>query len=336
MKRSKSINFLNDLKDKTVDTLRQHGVKYHKDDDVHRLLIRLFSFQARYISQRNRTVLISKELTKKLPTLRPKTSGAVQKLKEWTEHGVNINSFQSRGLYGSGGNKDFQNSLYGTVHLHLSADISDTMPEIKKNRFSKRSDQVLIALFQEKYAYFIDVMNHPEREDPAWTSKSILQILKGNWPDLIEPFVLKNAALCVGDGTNVEINDEELFQLTSCGINTMMAADDGVVFAPNGGVSSNGTSTVAVIKADRLCNEAQSVQKQYEKHRQKLRRQARDMLIEKRIQVPHKSDVHFEFFEELGRFAVFNRTFKIAWDYKENRLLHFPEYSTKQIWENRK
>lgn len=306
------MDFLNDLREETIDTLRQHGVKNHKDDDVHRLLIRLFSFQARYISQRNRTVLISRELTKKLPTLRPKTSGAVQKLKEWTEQGVNINSFQSRGLYGSGGNRDYQNSLFGTVHLHLSSDEADNLPVVKTDGFAKRSSQVLIALFKEENAYFIDVMDHPKREDPAWTSKTILQIMKDNWPKLIEPFVLKNAALCVGDGTNVEINDEELFQLTSCGIKTLMTVDEGVVFAPNGGVILNGTSASAVIKADRLCNEAQTVQKQYEKHRQKLRRQARDMLIEKRIQVPYKSDVHFEFFEELGRFAVFNRTFKIA------------------------
>ena len=336
MKKSRMIDFLSDLKEEAIDILQQHGVRYHINDSTHEILIRLFSFQARYISQRKRTVMLSNELNQKILTLPPKVNCAIHKMIGWAEQGVDINSFQSSSLHWSGGNRDYQNSLFGTVHLHLSADEADTLPVVKKNGFSKRSGQVLIARFQEDYAYFIDVMDHPGREDPAWTSKTILQIMKDNWPKLVEPFVLRNAALCTESGMKVEIGNEELFQLTSNGVNALMTVDDGVVFAPNGGVVLNGTNMLAVNKADKCCNEALSVQKLYEKNKKMLRRQARKMLIEERIPVPRKSDVHFEFFEELGRFAVFNRAFKIAWDYTENRLIHFPDYSIKQVRESRR
>lgn len=330
---NREIDFLRDLKEESIDTLKQFGVKYHAEENANELLVRLFVFKLRYISEKPRTVLVSNELKEKLPTLPQRIICACNKMEKWVREGVNVNSFQSGSLYGSGGDRDYQNCLYGAVHLHLSAQEEDEFPVVKKNRFSKRSNYVLIALFTDDIAYFIDVVEHPKLEDPAWTSKEILQIMVNNWPKLVEPYFIPGAKLTLDDGTEVELDDAALAMATRNGITTAISVKNGIAFPPNGGVTSDGTSSKAVSDADQICNEAQAVQKEYIKHKKQLRRKAKEILIMHKIPVPRKSDVHFEYAEELGRYMVFDRTFKVGWDYQKQELLLFPKYSIEQVRE---
>lgn len=125
------VNFGKYLRENTVATLERYKVHYKDKDDLNTLLIRLYTFWEKYILPRKRVVLISEELAAQLGSFPESVTVAVDKMREWIENGVDINCFQGRGLYGKG-NRDYQNMLYGIVHLHLSANKDDLVPIIKK------------------------------------------------------------------------------------------------------------------------------------------------------------------------------------------------------------
>ena len=140
--------------------MNYHGIKYKGNDSLEQLLIKLYTFYRKYIVPKKRTVYLAVELSTKLSSLPVTTQKSVKKLSEWITDGVDINGSQSSGLYGQG-SRDYQNMLYGVVHLHLSADENDVHPIIKKDRFAKRGKYLLFALFKTDAAYFIDIQPHP-------------------------------------------------------------------------------------------------------------------------------------------------------------------------------
>lgn len=131
------MDFQADLRRFALEQLEHYGVKYRKKDDLTTLLIKLYTFFEKYIVPREREVLMARELEEKLPRLPPSVREALDKLAELVRGGVDVNCFQSRGLYGQG-SRDYQNMLYGIVHLHLSAKETDTEPVVKEGkRFAK-------------------------------------------------------------------------------------------------------------------------------------------------------------------------------------------------------
>lgn len=180
------IDFQNDLKETTLQFLNK------KKDDLPHLLIKLYTFLNKYIAPQVRRVSYSKELISKVSTLPEATQQALSKMEQWVSIGVDVNAFQSRGLYGEG-SRDYQNAFYEMVHLHLSAKKDDVTPVLVKGRFAKPSDYLLFAIFKQGEAFFVDVVQHPQalsKKNPrviTWTTSDLLKILEKNWPSLVEP-----------------------------------------------------------------------------------------------------------------------------------------------------
>lgn len=179
------INYENDLREIALNLLDSAGVYYKSKDDTNRLVIRYYTFCEKYVFPTRRAVYVSEELQSKIGTLPLAIRAALIKMQQWVEAGEDINCFQSKGLYGKG-SRDYQNALYGVIHLHLSASKDDAKPVILNDRFSKRSEYLLFAKFKNDAAYFIDVLHHPEILTPnnqagiEWTSSTILLILENN------------------------------------------------------------------------------------------------------------------------------------------------------------
>lgn len=319
------VDFLDDLKEIVESWLDSYGIKYKEKDTLRDLLINYFSFQDKYAFPQKRNVHYSKELRISINTYDERAQIAINKLKTWVENGVDINGFQSRGLYGARGERDYQNMLYGVVHLHLSASKNDELPKIKKNGFAKPSDKILIALFKEQEAYFVDVIQHPQsirQGDTKWTSKRTLEIIANNWPFLVEQHLARGMTLCHENGEPVGLNDENIRELTTKHINTPIQIGKKTYF-PNTPIATSGHSIRAVMRADMMINDAQKVQESCHRQKKHLHDEWKKFLISQGRAVPNSFDVHLDYFAHYGRFFVYDRISGVAWDYQKQKLRLF-------------
>lgn len=286
------------------------------------LLIKLYTFWEKYVTPVERTVNYSEEIKQKQNKLPIEVQEAVCKMAEWVHDGIDINCFQSRGLRGKG-SRDYQNMMYGIIHLHLSAKKDDTRPVVKKDGFAKSGKYLLYASFTKDQAYFIDVREHPKNDDSGkveWTSRSLLEIIVHNWPDLRKMNIFKGAVLCDSDGNQISIDDNMIAQLAKNHINMMIPVEGGL-YIPSFGYMNSGDSASVAMKVNRIINEAVQAQITYERNPDKIQSEFKRMLKKYGRDIPEEYDLHYEYIGDLKNFAIIDRNSKIAWDFRKN-LFH--------------
>ena len=316
------IDFKNDLRIYAIRTLKHYGVKYKDKDDLITLLGKMHTFWEKYITPQPRTVMESKELTKSLANFPNSVQIAVEKMKEWISAGIDINAFQSRGLRGSG-SRDYQNAVYGTVHLHLSAQQEDVLPVVKKNGFAKPGKYILNTYFTSTHAYFINIIEHPggdKSDAPIWLSGTILEIIVNNWPELADEYKIANASICDGRGNKLDLSDRERAELTINHINTFIEYR-GNLYVPFLGITGSGDNVAAVLKSQRLMNSATLAQLRYKERRPDFERAFRGLLERHGRKIPAEFDIHFEYVDSLRRFVVLDRSSGAVWDCAEGGVL---------------
>ena len=320
------INYENDLREIAMNLLNSAGVYYKNKDDTNRLLIRYYTFCEKYVFPKKRTVYVSEELQSKIGTLPMDIRAALIKMQHGVETGEDINCFQSKGLYGKG-SRDYQNALYGVIHLHLSASKDDDKPVIQSDRFSKRSEYLLFAKFKNDAAYFIDVLHHPEVLTPnnqagiEWTSSAILLILENNWPELIENTKIPGATMIVGAGKPYNQTDLDIAALTANGITTFIQGKDGL-YLPNLGVASSGDSTMAVKRATNLWNKCASYKLWYDEHYIEVWQDFERMLTSLKKEIPDSFDIHIDLLEDLNLLVFRDRITGSAYDPERGTLYY--------------
>lgn len=286
------------------------------------LLIKLYTFWEKYVTPVKRTVNYSEEIKQKQNKLPIEVQEAVCKMAEWIRGGVDINCFQSRGLRGKG-SRDYQNMMYGIIHLHLSAKKDDILPVVKKLGFAKPGKYLLYASFTKDQAYFIDVREHPKNDDSGkveWTSRSLLEIIVHNWPDLRKMNIFKGAVLCDRNRNQISIDDNMIAQLAANHINMMIPVEGGL-YIPSFGYMNSGVSALVAMKVDRIINEAVQAQITYERNPDKIQSEFKRMLKRYGRDIPEEYDLHYEYIGDLKNFAIIDRNSKIAWDFRKN-LFH--------------
>ena len=302
------------------------GVYYKNKDDTNRLVIRYYTFCEKYVFPTKRAVYVSEELQSKIGTLPLAIRAALIKMQQWVEAGEDINCFQSKGLYGKG-SRDYQNALYGVIHLHLSASKDDAKPVILNDRFSKRSEYLLFAKFKNDAAYFIDVLHHPEILTPnnqagiEWTSSTILLILENNWPELIENTKIPGATMIVGAGKPYNQTDLDIAALTANGITTFIQGKDGL-YLPNLGVASSGDSIMAVKRATNLWNKCAAYKKWYDEHYIEVWQDFERMLTSLKKEIPDSFDIHIDLLEDLNLLVFRDRITGSAYDPEKGTLYY--------------
>lgn len=316
-------DFMRDLRDASIMSLKQYGIRYKNKDSTETLLIKLYSTFQRLIQPRNYDVFYSRELSEKLPSMPRTVQTAVGKLENWLKTGVDINCYQSRGLLNQG-SRDYQYSRYRITHLHLSAKEEDSVPNVKKDGFSKSSDYLLYACFQDDRAYFLDVGKHPpalsekslsERKTEAaqWVSRDFMKIIRDNWPELSQPI----EALSVWP----KLSDEDIADLTAHNINTFTELEDGL-YQQGLGVTASGDDAEAVLHATLELNRVVRSQAYFHRMQDVMSRDMRRLLNANNRKIPENVEVHYDFFLYYNRFFIVERTIPAVWDETSN--LWFP------------
>lgn len=322
------VNFCEDLKETVSNWMCRYGIRFKKKDELRDLLIKYFSFHQKYVEPRRRSVYVSKEIIEKLPSFPQFTREALGKIKEWVQQGVDINCFQGRGLYGDG-SRDYQNMLYGIVHLHLSARADDIFPQKRKDGFSKPAEYLLFALFKNDAAYFLDAVPHPETLSPnnpdteEWTSSRYIQIIENNWPKLLNAARLPATALRDGTGNPIKLSDQDIAHLAVNHIVTAIEGNRGI-YMLGLGFTASGDSVNAVISARELINSATECQLIYRKDRAKIQSLFSEMLCDAGKSVPDKFDIHYDYIPDLRKWVVLDRISGAALDMTDGSGYLFP------------
>jgi hypothetical protein len=105
---------------------------------------------------------------------------------------------------------------WGIHHLHLSSRL--------KKGVAARGDDVLLAIFTERDAFFVGIRPHPKHAN--WAAEEIFAIVVANWPEDGLVHELRGVV-----GLSQQYSDDDRRALRNAGINMMMEID-GKVFAP--------------------------------------------------------------------------------------------------------
>lgn len=194
------------------------------------LCFRFANWDKRQIAPGRRTIKLSKEF--RCPINR---ALGLRQLKEKIQRGVNLRPHLSTSVM----NLNFDDGLlndWGIYHLHLG-----TRPHRRNPAFVERTDEVVMARFDDTTAYLIDVGHHGD-----WAQQRLLEIVHNNWPETIAQYKMKGIRL----GHNIADNDRA--KLRKGGVQAFTEIGDTVYFSPGGGYSTSGLSTEVVTMCDRI------------------------------------------------------------------------------------
>ncbi len=216
------------------------------------LVCRFFNWLSRFIHPHPRVVLKSQAYVfRRVP---PKEQVYLEHLGEKIEAGKDIAPHLSRGVIHGfvngtpvtakknlGRRRDLDLLLndWGIHHLHLP-DALDSDGFVRRDPVLDR-DLLLFAMFQDHRAYFLDVLPHGE-----WTNESLVEIAVRNWPSA-RLFIRLNV-VAISETTTAA----ERQRLRAAGVNVPMQIDGGVYMAGMGGLTTAGTGTHTMMRAQRL------------------------------------------------------------------------------------
>lgn len=228
------MDLMKDLTKIITDQFNECDIHCTDSNDVHELLREYLNTCSKLICPIPRKVFISKELKLELKSkqLPEEINPIFDEIKTEFEKGCNVNPHLSKRLLDS----DFDDLLLDAFkmhHLHLT-NRKETASGFFERANSLPSNSLLFCIVAEGDVYFIDILHHDE--DNLWVNRRLLEIIKNNWPDLLEPGKVQRM-----EGARIEgagYSDEEIFQLRQDGINSPIEID-GSTYLPiiGGGIS---------------------------------------------------------------------------------------------------
>lgn len=142
----------------------------------------------------------------------------------------------------------FDDSLlndWGVYHIHLGT-------VLEADGYIQRTGPVLFALITGAEFYEINVFSHQQ-----WSNLDVVEIIHGNWPNLISKYRLPVA----GPPQHVP-NSVDITALRKGNVNANIVMKDGTVYAPiGGGYANDGTSNEVVFLMHRLKKSVRNLEK---------------------------------------------------------------------------
>ena len=257
------MNFRSDLEQIIKEQFDNNDIRYEANMDVDHLAARYLEILNRWIVPSPRNVVFSEEIHDSLGRLARETEAAKREkaLDAWRavflirfllEEGKNVNGFLSKGIKFAKGGKSKDRLLwdFGIHHFHLCT-------QYESPGFIERSDYLLYAIITQESAYFVDIGLH--KESLIWVRQDRLRIVHSNWPELIEPYVLRGQ-------TGDILTDEEKWNLREKNVNHVTELGGKAVFSIGGGITSDGSSLARRMWASRLVNEIDQHQRYFDEH----------------------------------------------------------------------
>lgn len=191
------------------------------------ILYEYFNMLKRIISIRPRRVVYSNEF--QCPE---EYKPALLEFEDNARKGKNLNKYQSDKITRPEESDDLLND-WNIVHFHLSRRFRD-------DGFAKRSNYQIFAWITDDCIYMIQV--YPHKADFLYCKKELLNIVERNWPNLLEPYRLKD--IC---SLNEQFDDEQYEQIREAHISTLIQTENDKCYGfLGGGYMSDGSSGEAV------------------------------------------------------------------------------------------
>ena len=269
------MDLMKDLTKIITDQFNEGDIRYTNTDDVHELLREYLNTCSKLIRPIPRKVFISKELKLELKSkqLPEEINPIFDEIKTEFEKGCNVNPHLSKRLL----NSDFDDLLlhaFKMHHLHLT-NKKETASDFFERANSIPSNSLLFCIVAEDDVHFIDILRH--NEDNMWVNRRLLEIIKNNWPDLLEPGKVHGIE---GAG----YSDEEIWQLRKDGINSPIEID-GSTCRPivGGGISLPGHNLMHFMAANDFIKKTIEIERQINNN---------TVSIQKEFSLPDNPDFH--------------------------------------------
>lgn len=137
---------------------------------------------------------------------------------------------------------DYMFNDWGIIHFHLGSEL-----EKANSEYIVRTDNMVFAYFTDTDMYFINIFKHGE-----WTKESILAILYNNWPEILEPFILRGV-----DNIEPSITEEMRKDLRKVAVNTPVRLGDksgNIIYIKPGGYTRSHDAMLDVLEYQKVHN----------------------------------------------------------------------------------
>jgi hypothetical protein len=141
------------------------------------------------------------------------------------ECGKDLGPFQSHRARDPHHNDGLLND-WGIRHFHLGA---------KKTKKGSRSQELLFARVDPDDVYLLEVLDHQDNE--SFNNIVLMEILRRNWPDLIEPYALMGFS-----AANEPVTSKSRRLLRESGIEPLLQLDGKLYIPLGGGIMGSGVS----------------------------------------------------------------------------------------------
>ena len=237
------LNFVSDLVEGIERYFYEQGIKYPRSEPTQpeHLAERYYYSLAKMIVTRPRRVHYSAEFHTTLSTLDSRYATAIEAIHSCFEEGADLSKFLSKRASDSRSNDPLL-SDFGVHHFHLG---TKSHPNA---RHVQRTDDLLFVFVQPLDAYFLDVRNHPNRNDPSdfgWCDVELLTIIDANWPEALDPFIVRGV-----QGTT--LTDEQRMVLRTKNTNLVTQIGAKAIAPPGGGMLANGSNLKSRFQGDKL------------------------------------------------------------------------------------
>ncbi len=228
----------NDLIDIVKHYFSAEGISYGDKESASDFATRYFEMRTRRIHPRPRTVHFSDEIHDSLGALarendednREKALDAWQtafRIRYLLAEGQTVLPYLS-GRVSNSRTQDWILLDYGMHHFHLSS-------QLDESGIVKGKDYLLLVIVTEEAAYFVDVRLHRDMTKLRWVRQDLLKIVDSNWPELINPRVLRGVR-----GSSITEDEEREVRRKRA---NYARASGGKAIAPlGGGMMADGSS----------------------------------------------------------------------------------------------
>mgnify|MGYP000882039825 CR=1 FL=1 len=222
------MDFVKDWQEEILKYIKKEGIQIPNDIRTDSLIIKYFTFLRKKGTGQPYHIHKSKEF--KCPF---ELKYGLNQIIYILEYGGDISPYLSKQVDELENDGMFND--WGVLHLHLGKEME------KNNKYVKRTGPLLFVYFKENNAYLINIYKHGD-----WTKKEVLQIMYDNWPEVINPFIMKGV-----QGLEQEMSEKEHYRLRQSGGTTIIELKDkdgeAVILAPPGmGISTSGDAMIDV------------------------------------------------------------------------------------------
>ncbi|WP_182178503.1 hypothetical protein [Methylobacterium radiotolerans] len=237
------IDFTHDVAARCIERLTEAGYAPAPADDEEAIYT--------YVSIRHRRVRPQPRTVHKAAyTVPAHLAVGEQQLLEKVKVGGDLWPHQSRKI-GKLSVEDGMLNDYGIQHFHLG-----TTPDAKRPDLITGTKELLFAVVKEGDFYAIGIYDHD-----AWTKQALVDVIHATWPELTEPYTLKDGPGMKVLGLAYNPTDEEVASLRAAGVNALQQRPDGKIqIGMGGGVASDGSSFAVRREADRLLDHIDQLQ----------------------------------------------------------------------------